>query len=388
VQKKPEGVSYQVQRWVPGKGIGIEILARQGDVIMHFAHERVHEVPLTGGGSSYRKSIPVPSAPLVAAKKLIAACGWHGVAMVEFRSNSDSGQFWLMEINGRFWGSLPLACHAGADFAKALVDLLLYDREPTFQTRTDVYARNLTREIIWIKQIVKARHRNDPQLLKRPLGQALWEWTRVLNGKDTWDGAHRDDLGPLIYEIGNCAAQEAQTVLRKVRRAALLRLAGAIASSARESVSGKHRILVLCQGNICRSPYVHQRLAAHRFDKKLDVRSAGFHPKENRTSPPLIQALAAKRSVDLALHRSRRLTADDIAWAELILIMDQRNFDNLAVFDRTCLDRVIWLGSFARHDGGEAFPLEIEDPYDLNPDEAEAVFQRLDRAVSQLLDEL
>ena len=37
--------------------------------------------------------------------------------MVEYRHEPGSGRYWLMEVNGRFWGSQPLAWHCGAHFA-------------------------------------------------------------------------------------------------------------------------------------------------------------------------------------------------------------------------------------------------------------------------------
>jgi predicted ATP-grasp superfamily ATP-dependent carboligase len=49
------------------------------------------------------------------ASKLLAAAGWIGVAMIEFRV-ADDGTPYLMEVNGRFWGSLQLAIDCGIDF--------------------------------------------------------------------------------------------------------------------------------------------------------------------------------------------------------------------------------------------------------------------------------
>ena len=49
------------------------------------------------------------------ASKLLAAAGWIGVAMIEFRV-ADDGTPYLMEVNGRFWGSLQLAIDCGLDF--------------------------------------------------------------------------------------------------------------------------------------------------------------------------------------------------------------------------------------------------------------------------------
>ncbi len=93
-----------------------------GRKIWHFAHERVHEYPLTGGASSYRRSINPPAAMLQDAEKLLTALNWHGVAMVEFKIDAK-GQHWLMEINPRLWGSLALSLDAGVDFPLGLLKI-------------------------------------------------------------------------------------------------------------------------------------------------------------------------------------------------------------------------------------------------------------------------
>jgi hypothetical protein len=50
--------------------------------------------------------------------------GWHGVAMVEFKIDRRDQLPKLMEINGRFWGSLQLAIDAGVDFPAILLQTL------------------------------------------------------------------------------------------------------------------------------------------------------------------------------------------------------------------------------------------------------------------------
>ena len=56
-----------------------------GDIVLAFQHKRLHELPLTGGGSCLRESVPVHPTLLAHADKLMRAVGWHGVAMVEFK---------------------------------------------------------------------------------------------------------------------------------------------------------------------------------------------------------------------------------------------------------------------------------------------------------------
>ena len=58
-----------------------------------------------------------------AAEKLLSAAAWIGVAMVEFRVGTDETPY-LMEVNGRFWGSLQLAIDAGVDFPWLLYQVI------------------------------------------------------------------------------------------------------------------------------------------------------------------------------------------------------------------------------------------------------------------------
>lgn len=92
------------QEYVPGWGVGIEMLYREGQLAWFFAHERIHEWPLTGGASTYRRAIEPPQEMMEASRRLLDSLEWHGVAMVEFKRSQD-GTFALMEVNPRLWGS-------------------------------------------------------------------------------------------------------------------------------------------------------------------------------------------------------------------------------------------------------------------------------------------
>lgn len=371
----------QLQQWVPGRGVGVEVLARKGEIVLAFAHERINEVPLTGGASSYRKSVEPSPALLEDSAKLMRALDWHGVAMVEFRVDADSGRHWLMEINGRFWGSLPLATFAGADFPKALVELLLEDRTPTAPPpRSDVYARRFTRELAWIKHSIKHRNDDNPLLLKRPIPTALAEWARVLTGRETWDGASIRDPGPIAYEVATAVGEELSIIGSKLRRQALLRWAAHATPSRLAKRANARNVVVLCYGNICRSPYAGIRLQ-DLAGERLRVTSAGFHHKANRPSPDWLQAAAERRGIDLAAHRSRLVTQAELDEADLILLMDQKNYDALRKLDRKSAAKALWLGAL----GSEG--VEIADPYD-EPDTADDVLAQIDEALENLLTKL
>ncbi|HKU51971.1 MAG TPA: ATP-grasp domain-containing protein, partial [Nitrospira sp.] len=105
-----------IQRRVEGEGQGIFALCDRGNPVALFAHRRLREKPPSGGVSVLRESIEQPKAMAEYAVRLLQNIGWHGVAMVEFKVEKETGIPRLMEINGRFWGSLQLALDAGINF--------------------------------------------------------------------------------------------------------------------------------------------------------------------------------------------------------------------------------------------------------------------------------
>ncbi|MFN3983863.1 MAG: hypothetical protein ACK4KV_00155 [Rhodocyclaceae bacterium] len=115
----PMGYYPLVQEYAAGRGLGHMIYLHRGEPVLRFQHLRRHEWPPEGGYSTQCVSLPADGHAALMAQSvaLLRAVGWDGPAMVEYRYDETSGAAVLMEINGRFWGSLPLAYHAGARFA-------------------------------------------------------------------------------------------------------------------------------------------------------------------------------------------------------------------------------------------------------------------------------
>ncbi len=108
-----------VQQYCPGHGLGQMLHMADGRATLRFQHRRLREFPPSGGVSSFCASVPLSehAAQMAKSEALLAALGWQGPAMVEYRFDPATSTYWLMEINGRFWGSIPLAWHCGAHFA-------------------------------------------------------------------------------------------------------------------------------------------------------------------------------------------------------------------------------------------------------------------------------
>jgi len=131
-----EAFPLLIQERIQGTGEGIFLLMWNGELRATFAHRRIREKPPSGGVSVVRDSA-IPDEDLVeAASNLMKKLDWNGVAMVEFKVEERTRIPYLMEINGRFWGSLQLAVDAGVDFPRLLVDSALdmeMGKSPTYK---------------------------------------------------------------------------------------------------------------------------------------------------------------------------------------------------------------------------------------------------------------
>jgi predicted ATP-grasp superfamily ATP-dependent carboligase len=111
-----------VQEYVEGEGAGYFALMHHGELRAEFAHRRIRDVHPTGSGSAVRMSVKPDPAIRAASLAMLRALRWHGVAMVEFRVPTGKAPVFL-EVNGRFWNSLPLACYAGVEFPVLLAEM-------------------------------------------------------------------------------------------------------------------------------------------------------------------------------------------------------------------------------------------------------------------------
>ncbi|MCP9442476.1 MAG: ATP-grasp domain-containing protein [Nitrospira sp.] len=113
-----------LQERVVGPGVGVFLCYQQGRCVAHFSHRRLREKPPSGGVSVLCESVEAPPEALRYAQVLLDELKWEGVAMVEFKFDQAAKTYKLMEINGRFWGSLQLAIDAGVDFPSLLIQAL------------------------------------------------------------------------------------------------------------------------------------------------------------------------------------------------------------------------------------------------------------------------
>jgi predicted ATP-grasp superfamily ATP-dependent carboligase len=107
---------YLVQQYIPGQnGFGYFGFFQNGLERGYFMHERLVQFPKEGGPSVLARAVHIPRLRELG-RTLLESLSWHGVAMVEFKRSDKDGEFYLMEINPKLWGSLDLAIQSGCDF--------------------------------------------------------------------------------------------------------------------------------------------------------------------------------------------------------------------------------------------------------------------------------
>ncbi|WP_104203649.1 low molecular weight protein-tyrosine-phosphatase [Billgrantia saliphila] len=136
-----------------------------------------------------------------------------------------------------------------------------------------------------------------------------------------------------------------------------------------------HKILVVCTGNICRSPVgealLRQALPGHR------IASAGLGALVGHAAEPTAARLAEAEGLDLSAHRARQIDADMVREADLLLVMSEGQ--RLAIAERFpyATGKVMRFGRWLTN--GQEQGADIPDPYRRN----EEVFVRVHRQLSE-----
>jgi predicted ATP-grasp superfamily ATP-dependent carboligase len=193
-----------VQEYIPGEGRGVFVLMNRGRLRAAFAHRRIREKPPSGGVSVLSESVALDAPVLEQAGRLLEALKWHGVAMVEFKRDARDGVSKLLEINGRFWGSLQLAVDAGVDFPFLLYQLAIEgDVKPVFDYEVGVRLRWWLGDVDWL--LLRLR---EPGLAGR-LG-AIREFLRQAGWRARGEVLRSDDPVPGLLELAQYLRSVAQ----------------------------------------------------------------------------------------------------------------------------------------------------------------------------------
>lgn len=200
--KEETGESPMVQEYVSGEGYGFFALYDKGGCKRIFMHRRIREIPSSGGASACSESYYDEKLKYYG-EKILTHLKWHGIAMVEFKK-PDNGDYKIMEINPRFWGSLDLSIKAGADFPYYLT-LMAQGQNLTY---SEEYNRNLRFQWIFTREIKR--------LVEKPSSLANF-LVDLINPKVKSD-VRINDIFPNLIEAKNTLRFYGINLLKKLRK--------------------------------------------------------------------------------------------------------------------------------------------------------------------------
>jgi CelD/BcsL family acetyltransferase involved in cellulose biosynthesis/predicted ATP-grasp superfamily ATP-dependent carboligase len=239
-----------LQERIIGSGIGVFACYHHGKTVALFSHRRLRERPPWGGVSVLSESVALPPLATAYATRLLDEIGWHGVAMVEFKNDRSDGQPKLMEVNGRFWGSLQLAIEAGVDFPR----LLLQTLEPRGFNGLPTYRVGVKSRWLWgdFDSLLQTWSRNEAGPgLPASRWQSLREFVRFWDPAVHYDNPKWHDPQPGLFEtssrvrsaVGALVTKSARTVPSRPHR----RAASIVSSGLRVAVADSPEARELCE---------------------------------------------------------------------------------------------------------------------------------------------
>lgn len=107
-----------IQEYAAGDDVGLVLIFANGECHASFQYRAHRLYPNSGGVCTLAITERVSPDLLSAASRMLTELQWNGIAQIDFRHNPSTNRFYLLEINGRFWGSTAVAIKAGADFPR------------------------------------------------------------------------------------------------------------------------------------------------------------------------------------------------------------------------------------------------------------------------------
>jgi len=407
------GSRVLLQEYCPGEGVGLGILMKHGEPVAMFQHRRLKEQPYTGGVGVSAVSEPLD--PLLASQSitLLRALQWEGIAMVEFRQDAATGRAVLMEVNGRYWGTLSLAVQAGMDFP--LYQWQLENGQvPTVpkQYAVGMKWRWMAGDLIRLHGILLDRGRGDahrPSCWKEAsrfvldsgpsTRSALWSMADPQPACDelvrTFKRLFLDDVKRVITSIVPSKQLDSIRFYRNLHpriRSIYLKHKFLHSVGLRRALripTGIQSILFVCKGNIIRSPMAAALLRRHLPEISrggLTVASAGLHTKPGSAADRRALEAAKEFGVSLDGHRTQQLSYELVQRADLIFVMDYLNEATLLASFPEARRKTFLLGACPTRVASRS--LEISDPYEGTEADIRQCYQTLERCISSLVKEL
>jgi predicted ATP-grasp superfamily ATP-dependent carboligase len=196
--------SSMIQEKIYGSGTGLFTLFDKNRHLALFSHRRIREKPPSGGVSVVSESVPLDKKMVEDSKRLLSEIGWEGVAMIEYKRDNRDGVAKLIEINGRFWGSLHLAISSGIDFPALFLAYL-----NGYEFKEVIKKYRIGYRLKWFLgtlDLLLIRLKNSNSALNLPKDapsklHTLLEFLNIFNENVFFNVISKNDLKPFLIEI-------------------------------------------------------------------------------------------------------------------------------------------------------------------------------------------
>lgn len=388
------GKWFLIQDYLPGHGVAIDVLMHDGHPVAAMQHRRIREYPVRGGVSVCAETEPIGPELLRESIALLRALEWEGVAMVEFRKDPATGRIGLMEVNGRFWGSVSLALHSGVDFPWYLWQIAHGEKPTPAIPRAGMRFRWLAGDIKRMWEAMTSEERYGWRAASQAFGNSrqtkdsIWSWS------DPWPG-----IQEFIYAVGAVGLMAGGAAARAIlspagfHRLRTMRQAGLTVplKYVRQVLvrSGRFRpfrapvrsVVFICHGNIMRSPMAETMFRAAA--PHIRVESAGTFAVAGRNADARAARVAAEFGYSLEHHHAQPLSQEMIEDADLLVVMDYVNYIVLTDRFPQAARKTLLLGSLER---GAA--LQIDDPYEGTLEDVRMAYKRIQTCLQRLVEEI
>lgn len=325
-----------IQEHVSGKGFGINILARSGQIEMFGVTERLIE-PKTGGASSYRTNRYGFKDFEMISQKLVKSLQISGIFMIELKVGESA---YFIEVNFRPWGSINTQLNSGNNFFS-------FYHQDFLNKQNKVFQANLRMEL---ERVLRFDRLNVKRTLRRVV--------RIIRGIEKYDEIAFDDIRPAVTVF--------LVVLKKTIAKISLRFFNVEWNNLKILEKCEENMIFVCNGNINRSVFA-ATYWKHCFG--FDIASAGIIAMEGRTVGKEYKTFG-KYIVDghLSNHVDKHL--ENLACKFVIFDRRQANYLLRKGVKRECILRLSYN--------------EIKDPYGLSKEEGDMIFESIIKVIDDL----
>lgn len=198
-----------VQEYIPGPEYALWALYMEGEPVALSQKRQIRAFSYTGGTSVYRETVRIPELEAVG-RALLDHLEWDGFASVQFKRDTRTGEFKLMEINPRTWVSLSCPVRAGIDYPYYYWRLAGSESvDPTSEYRTKVATHRLGGEMMYLRSILTDE---SPFVEPPPIGEAIREIATSFYTQPHYDYLTADDPLPFVRDGINWLARRLEGV--------------------------------------------------------------------------------------------------------------------------------------------------------------------------------